>query len=85
MVNWALLPTGKAFRAHYHQDMQEVFILLKGNAKMTVDKEQAEITKGDAVVVPIGSAHKMENIGTEDVEYVVFGITEGRGGKTMLV
>jgi len=85
MINWALLPVGKCFRAHYHEDMQEIFVLIKGKAKITVDREEAEMNKGDAVVIPVGSVHTLENSGTEDVEYIVVGITQERGGKTVIV
>ena len=85
MISWAQLSTGKSFRPHYHEDMQEVFVLLKGEARITVDGKQAEIGAGDAVVIPMGGIHKMENTGVGDVEYVVLGISEERGGKTVVV
>jgi len=85
MVNTALLPTGKAFTPHYHENMQEVFIIILGNAKITVDAEEATLGEGDTVVIPVGSVHKMESIGTEDVEYIVIGISKGTRGKTVVV
>jgi len=30
MVNWCRMEPEKAFRAHYHEDMEEIFIILKG-------------------------------------------------------
>ena len=30
MINWARLPAGNTFAAHYHEDMQEIFIVLTG-------------------------------------------------------
>ena len=85
MINWALLPTGKSFAPHYHEDMQEVFIIIQGKAEITVDEEAEHIDQGDAVVIPAGSVHKMKNIGAEHVEYVVVGISAGTGGKTVVV
>lgn len=85
MINWALLPAGRSFRPHYHEDMQEVFIIVRGRAKITVDDEQAEIGAGDAVVIPVGGIHEMENTGKEDVEYVVVGVSKGERGKTVVV
>ncbi|MBW2195813.1 MAG: cupin domain-containing protein [Deltaproteobacteria bacterium] len=85
MVNSALLPTGRAFTPHYHEDMQEVFIIVRGNAKITVDAEEATLRDGDTVVIPVGSVHKMESIGIEDVEYIVIGISKGTHGKTVVV
>lgn len=70
MINWALLPKGRSFAPHYHEDMQEVFIIVRGKARITIDEETGSLNQGDAVVIPVGSVHEMENIGTEDVEYI---------------
>jgi mannose-6-phosphate isomerase-like protein (cupin superfamily) len=85
MVNWAFLPKGKSFRSHYHEDMQEVFIIIKGHVRIVVDSEQVELCKGDTVVIPVGSVHMMENTGKVDVEYIVIGVSKGTGGKTIVV
>ena len=85
MINWAFLPVGRCFRAHYHEDMQETFILIKGKARILVDNEQAELCEGDAVVVPIGSVHSMKNVGKKDVEYIVVGVAKETRGKTIII
>ena len=51
MVNWAQLPVGKSFAAHYHEDMQEVFIMLAGTARIQVGDESAVLNRGDAIVI----------------------------------
>lgn len=85
MVNWAVLPVGKSFRAHYHEDMEEVFVLIRGQARIKIDREDAPLKEGDAVVVPKGRVHEMKNTCTDDVEYLVVGISEGGGGKTVVL
>jgi mannose-6-phosphate isomerase-like protein (cupin superfamily) len=85
MINWALLPAGKSFRAHYHEDMEEVFVIIKGRARITVDEQEEEMEAGDAVVIPFGCVHEMKNIGQESVEYVVVGVSQGTRGKTVVV
>lgn len=85
MINWAFLPVGKSFRAHYHEDMEEVFIILNGMAMIRIDKEETVLEKKDVVVVPIGKVHEMKNIGEEDVEYIVVGVSQEKGGKTVVV
>ena len=84
-VNTALLPLGKAFTRHYHTDRQEVFIMTRGNAKIAVDEEEATLGEGDTVVVPVGSLHRMQNIGTEDVEFIVIAVSKGTDGRTVVV
>jgi mannose-6-phosphate isomerase-like protein (cupin superfamily) len=85
MINWALLPPGKSFRLHYHEDMDEIFILTSGRAVMIVNDEEMEMEKGDTVVVPMESNHKMWNKTETDVEYIVIGVTTEKGGKTVVV
>ncbi|MCX8043507.1 MAG: cupin domain-containing protein [Desulfobacterota bacterium] len=85
MINWARLPVGAAFQAHYHEDMQEVFIILNGTVRLIVNAEACELAAGDAVVIPIGALHVMHNICDEDVCYVAIGITREGRGKTVVV
>lgn len=85
MINWAMLPPGKSFRAHYHEDMEEVFIVVDGKVKIKIDQEEAIIGQGDAVLVPAGGTHKMINESTSNVLYVVVGITQEKDGKTVVV
>lgn len=84
MINWSKLPIGKSFQPHCHEDMEEVFILLKGKAEIKVGNEKEVIEKGDTVVIPIRKVHEMENIGNENIEYLVVGISLGKGGKTVV-
>lgn len=84
MINWAKIEPGKMFRGHYHEDMDEVFIIIKGTAKIRIDDEEKELSAGDAIRIPASSIHMMENTGKEDMEYIVVGVSQGSGGKTVL-
>lgn len=85
MINWALLPAGKSFRAHYHEDMDEIFILVSGSTDMKVNEKEFTLQKGDTVVVEMKEIHSMHNAGTVDIEYIVVGVTRETGGKTIVV
>jgi len=85
MINWALLPAGKSFQAHYHEDMQEIFILVQGSTRIEIEGESAVLNTGDAVFVPVAAVHTMHNLHPEDAVYIAIGITRGRGGKTVVV
>lgn len=84
MLNWATLPAGHAFNPHHHQDMEEVFVMIAGTAVIRVGDEETEISRGDVVVVPPLTDHSMVNASQEIVEYIVFGISKGTGGKTIV-
>lgn len=85
MVNWARLPAGHSFQKHYHQDMQEVFVLLSGDVCMTVGDQAVKMAAGDTVIVDVREQHQMENTGDTAAEYIVFGVSTGQGGKTVVV
>lgn len=86
MVNWARLPPHSSFASHYHEDMQEVFIILQGAVEMTVAGGQSVVLRrGDAVLIEPREVHQMRNLGGEEVEYVVFGVARGQGGRTVVV
>ncbi len=84
MVNWCRMEPGKSFRAHYHEDMEEIFIILKGQAKIRVNGEEAEMGEREAVVILPREVHEMKNPRGEDLEYLAVGISQGKGGKTIL-
>jgi mannose-6-phosphate isomerase-like protein (cupin superfamily) len=85
MINWAKLPAGQSFRAHYHEDMEETFVIVRGRAEMHVGEQDIAVGPGDTVVVAPREVHSMHNAGTEDVEYLVVGISLGQNGRTIVV
>lgn len=85
MINWASLPAGSAFQAHYHEDMEEVFIILTGRTEMTVNGVSNELAPGDAIVIAPREVHSMKNLTDKDLEYVVLGISTEDGGQTVVV
>lgn len=85
MINWAKIPVGKGFNRHFHEDMEEVFIIVSGKAEIEIDGEKEILEREDAVIVPIGKIHSMRNVGDEEVVYCVVGISTGDDGKTIIV
>ncbi len=85
MINWASLPAGSSFRPHYHEDMEEIFIILSGHVEMTVDEVRNELRPGDAIVIAPTEVHTMKNLTDQDLEYIVMGISTGQGGQTVVV
>lgn len=83
MINWARLEPAKSFEAHYHQDMEEVFIIVSGSPQMSIDKHRLTLARGDMVLVQEGEIHQMTNPTDQVVEYVVVGISRQTGGQTI--
>lgn len=85
MVNWSLLAAGKQFARHYHEDMQEIFIGVAGEAEITVAGETFTMRRGDTVVIDSREIHQMRNPGPDDFEYLVAGVAGDANGKTVVV
>ena len=93
MLNWAQLPVGSSFQPHYHEDMQEVFVLLSGVVTMRVRKRNSDDSAGDCITMRPGDTviidpteiHHMQNIGDVVAEYIVFGISSQKSGRTIVV
>ena len=85
MINWAKLPAGSAFRAHYHEDMEEIFILTEGVAMMRSGSDEVSLSAGDAAIVPPREVHVMRNGSDHEVQYIVVGISSGQDGQTVVV
>ena len=85
MVNWSKLRAGRCFAAHYHEDMQEMFIMIRGKATIVVDGAATDLQAGDTVLLEPGEVHAMHNPTEEDTLYLAIGIAGDTDGKTVLV
>lgn len=85
MINWSILIKNKSFGKHYHEDMEEVFIILSNEATIIIENEKEILKKGDAVFIPIKQVHQMINETNTDTEYLSIGIATGDTGRTINV
>lgn len=90
VLNWSLLKAGKSFQRHYHEDMQEVFVMIAGQARMHIEEADrpvfnVDLRAGDAILIEPREIHSMENTGDEDVTYLVFGLSSEPDGQTVVV
>jgi len=53
---------------HFH-DREEVMILRRGAATVTIDDETVHLVPGDLVLVPSRAVHQVRNTGAETAEY----------------
>ena len=60
-----LLPIGAKIGSHHHLLTEEVYYILQGEGMMTVGEEVRKVAAGDAVFIPRGHTHTLENTGNE--------------------
>lgn len=63
----ATLEVEQATERHYHRVTEEIYFVLKGQGKMEIDGETSQIRPGDAVLIPPGAWHTLENNGTSEL------------------
>ena len=66
-----MLPPGKAVAPHRHRELEEIYYIVSGRGLMTVGDENREVCAGDAIYVPRGHRHTLENTGSEPIRLLV--------------
>jgi mannose-6-phosphate isomerase-like protein (cupin superfamily) len=65
------LPPGSAVTPHRHRQIEEIYYEVSGRGLMTVGDETREVGAGDAVYVPRGQRHTLENIGDGPIKLIL--------------
>ena len=66
--NVYVLP-GKRLSYQRHQQRAEHWFIVSGDARITLDGDSFEMSAGDSIDIEIGVAHRIENIGTEELVF----------------
>ena len=60
----AILDKGKRIESHT-DPMEEIYFVIMGEGEMSVGEETRHVIPGDAVWIPAGAPHALENTGEE--------------------
>lgn len=69
-VKRIVVTPGKRLSYQRHAQRAEHWFLVAGTAKVTLDGTEHEVVAGQAVDIPQGTAHRIENVGTTDVLFI---------------
>ncbi len=61
---------GKRLSYQKHAQRAEHWVVVEGTAKVTLDDHEVMVRTGEAIDIPIGSAHRVENPGDEDLIFI---------------
>lgn len=62
---------GKSGERHRHPNADEVLILFRGKVCVHTPPERFMLQEGDALSIPGGLSHQIENVGDEDADMVL--------------
>jgi len=63
----ATLEPDQATDRHYHRATEEIYFVLKGSGRMEVDGDTRTVRPGDAVLIPPGAWHTLDNNGSSEL------------------
>jgi mannose-6-phosphate isomerase-like protein (cupin superfamily) len=66
----ATVPPGVRTEAHYHERTEEIYYILSGCGNMFLDDESRQVRAGDAIAIPPGAVHWIENTGQSDLIFL---------------
>jgi len=62
-----LVRPGKRLSLQRHKYRAEHWHLVRGDALITLDREEIRMQAGQSLDIPLGAVHRIENVGQEDV------------------
>lgn len=71
---WEFPPGGfEGMHAHPTEEraLEELYVVMEGSARMTVDGQVHQLAAGDAVLAPVGSEHDLVNTGEDMLRVLV--------------
>ena len=71
-LGYVSISKGESTQTGFHDDEEEIYVILKGEAKLILGDEESNIKEGDVVYVPRNTTHKMTCISDEKLEYLYF-------------
>jgi mannose-6-phosphate isomerase-like protein (cupin superfamily) len=63
----ATLEPGQATERHYHRATEEIYVVTKGSGVLEIDGETRRVRPGEAILIPPGARHQLENDGTSEL------------------
>ncbi|MGI8838345.1 MAG: phosphomannose isomerase type II C-terminal cupin domain [Pyrinomonadaceae bacterium] len=61
---------GKRLSYQKHAQRAEHWVVVQGTARVTLDDKEIEVPAGEAIDIGVGSAHRVENAGTELLVFI---------------
>jgi mannose-6-phosphate isomerase-like protein (cupin superfamily) len=65
-----IIRPGEESRQHYHRVMEEIYYIISGTGRLTIDDKTFEVGPGHAIFLPTGSHHQITNTGEGDLVFV---------------
>jgi len=69
-VKKIVVSPGKRLSYQRHAKRSEHWFVVRGQGVLTLDDAERPVGEGDAIDIPVGTAHRIANIGAEDLVFI---------------
>ena len=69
-VKKLVLNSKKRFSLQFHNKRTETWTVVKGILEITIGNNKKSYTYGETISVPVGTKHRIENVGNEPAEII---------------
>ncbi len=67
---YAIIPPGNTIEEHI-DEVEEIYLIIKGGGMMQVGKDRQEVKELDAIWIPAGEPHSLQNTKEEETVVIV--------------
>jgi mannose-6-phosphate isomerase-like protein (cupin superfamily) len=67
-------PAGTNFPLHQHEECEQIYFILQGEAQIQVDQKVSSAPKGSTVYIPRRTQHAIHNTASEELVYLVISV-----------
>jgi mannose-6-phosphate isomerase-like protein (cupin superfamily) len=78
------MPPGTSESLHFHSWAQQLFYILDGEARMEIGGESVDLKPSQSIPVPPGSPHRILNVSTKALKFLVISAPDSHGDKVPL-
>jgi mannose-6-phosphate isomerase-like protein (cupin superfamily) len=79
------MPPGTNELLHFHHKAQQLFYILEGEASMEISGKSIDLKSSQGVHVPPGHPHRIRNVTTKRLKFLVISEPESHGDKELVM
>jgi mannose-6-phosphate isomerase-like protein (cupin superfamily) len=76
-----IMPPNTSEKLHYHNNSQQFFYILKGTATFEIEQEIFTVKKGNGIYIKSKIKHKIQNLQSKSLEFLVISQPTTRGDR----
>ena len=80
-LGYVSVDSGQSTHTGFHNDEEEIYVILKGGAVLMIGDEKKEVGPGSVAYIPRNHKHKMTSVTEEKLEYLYFANKPGKAIK----